>query len=222
MTHRPQTWLRPLAVVVLVLIAASACGSSSSPQSATAAAFEAQGDSPFVGYERDPEPTVGSVALPAANRDTDSFAFKAEADKLLMVSFGYSSCPDVCPTTLLDARVALNGLEARAADVDYAFVSIDPTRDNAEVLSNYVEAFLEDGIALRTDDPDALAVAADAFGVFYTIEEVEGGGEPEVAHTASIFLVDDTGSIVLTWPFGTAAVDITSDLNLFLDRVQQT
>jgi len=176
-------------------------------------------DSIFAGYEITPEPNVGDITLPAANRDTDAFAFKAQPGKLLMVNFGFASCPDICPTTLADTRLAFNQLGARSDDVDFAFVSIDPDRDSAEVLTNYVEAFLDNGIALRTDDADQLAVAADAFNVIYDIRENDQG-ELEVGHTPNIYLIDDTGKIILTWLFGVLTDDLVSDLSIMLDRQQ--
>lgn len=201
---------RLLAALAVVGVLLTACGGSDPVEEVTLA-----------GYERTPEPTVGSISLPAVNRTTEDFSFIAEPGKLLMVNFGYSSCPDICPTTLADTRIAFNQLGARSSDVDFAFVSIDPERDTAEVLTNYVEAFLADGIAVRTDDQEALLIAADAFGVTYFVGENESG-DLEVAHTPNIFLVDDSGSIILTWPFGVPAADIVSDLTILLDRQQQT
>jgi len=202
--------LRALCVVIVALVFVSACGGSDAPEEVTLA-----------GYERTPEPTVGSITLPAANLDNAEFTFKADPDHLLMVNFGYSSCPDICPTTLADTRIAFKQLGERANEVDFAFVSIDPDRDTAEVLSSYVEAFLTDGIAIRTDDADKLAIAADAFGATYFVGENEEG-ELEVAHSANTYLVDDNGSIILTWAFGVPAADIASDLTVLLDRQQQT
>ena len=184
-----------------------------------ATACSGGGSEEFVlaGYERVPEPTVGTVSLPQVNHDGGDFTFRADPGKLLMVNFGYSNCPDICPTTLADTRIAFNQLGERANEVDFAFVSIDPERDTEEVLSNYVEAFLADGIAVRTADQDELAIAADAFGVFYDIRENDAG-DLEVAHTPNVFLVDESGSIVLTWPFGVPAADIVNDLTILLDR----
>ena len=197
-----------IAITLVAVVFVSACGSDSEEVT-------------LAGYERTPEPDVGSITLPAANLDTDEFTFKAEPDHLLMVNFGYSSCPDICPTTLADTRIAFNQLGDRADEVDFAFVSIDPDRDTAEVLTIYVEAFLTNGIAIRTDDADELAIAADAFGVTYFVGENEDG-DLEVAHTPNTFLVDDSGSIILTWSFGVPAADIASDLTILLDRQQQT
>ncbi|KAG1648659.1 putative copper-binding protein [Nymphon striatum] len=169
------------------------------------AACGGEEEAELAGYEREPEPTVGSITLPTATGD--DFAFKAQPDDLLLVTFGYTGCPDICPTTLADARLAFSELGDRANDVDLAWVSIDPERDTPVVASSYVKAFVTDGIALRTDDADELAIAADAFGVTYFVGENDEG-ELEVAHTPNVFVVDDTGSIVLTWPFGVPSADM--------------
>ena len=191
-------------MMMALLLVAAACGGG-------------EEEAELAGYERTPEPAVGEVTLPQVNGDGGDFTFRADPGELLMVNFGYSSCPDICPTTLADTRIAFNELGDKAGDVDFAFVSIDPERDTPEVLTNYVEAFLADGIAVRTDDNDALAIAADAFGVTYFVGENDEG-DLEVAHTPHIFLIDDTGSLILTWPFGVPAADIASDLTILLDR----
>jgi len=203
--------LRSLAAVLIAVAFLTACGSGNDSASAN-------DDGPVLaGYERVPEPTVGSIALPAANRNNDAFAFQAEPGELLMVAFGFTHCPDVCPTTLADTRLAFNQLGDRAEDVDLAWVTVDPERDSDEITTDYVEAFVADGIALRTDDATQLAIAADAFGISYFINENDAG-ETEVAHTPNVSVVDDTGSIVLTWPFGVPSADMASDLNILLDR----
>ena len=202
--------LQLLTLVATLVLFAAACGGSDDG---------ANNESALAGYERTPAPEVGSITLPAANRTPADFTFQADPDELLMVTFGYSSCPDICPTTLADSRLALSQLGDRAAAVALAFVSIDPERDTDDVLTNYVEAFIDDGIAVRTDDADALALAADAFGVTYFVGENDAG-DLEVAHTPHVFLVDDQGSMILTWPFGTTADDMASDLDLLLDRQQ--
>ena len=207
---------RSLALVFAVALVLTACGGSGADGVSEGAGTEAE--SPVLaGYEREPEPSVGLITLPAANRDTDAFAFKAEPGHLMMVTFGYTSCPDICPTTLADMRIAFNQLGDRGDNVDVAWVSIDPERDTADVVASYVEAFVSKGVALRTDDAEELIIAADAFGVTYIVQENDAG-DLEVAHTPNVFVVDDAGSIVLTWPFGVPPSDIVSDLNILLDR----
>lgn len=173
----------------------------------------------LAGYELEPDPAVGEFSLPAVNRGGDDFEFRANSDEILMVYFAFTNCPDFCPTTLADTRIALNELGARASEIDVAVVTIDPDRDTDEVLTNYVETFIADAIALRTDDQVRLQETAFAFGADYRIV-TDDAGEIEVGHTTNLFAVDDTGSLVLTWPFGVTTDDIVNDLTILLDRTQ--
>lgn len=195
---------RLLIAVVSLALLATACGGGD-PEPVLA------------GYEREPDPTVGEVSLPAVNRGGDDFFFRADPGEILMVYFAFTNCPDFCPTTLADTRIALNELGPRAEDVDVAVVTIDPDRDTPDVISEYVETFISDGIALRTEDQVLLQEAAFAFGADYRII-TNDDGETEVGHTTNLFAVDDTGSLILTWPFGVTTDDIANDLGILLDR----
>jgi len=194
---------RLLVAALALLIFASACGAGA--------------ETTLAGYERNPEPAVGEFSLPAVNRDGEDFAFQADPGELLLVYFGFASCPDICPTTLADTRLAFSELGDRASSLDLAVATIDPERDSEEIISSYVEAFIPSGVALRTDDQVALFEAAAAFGVFYEIA-TNDDGEIEVGHTPNLFVVDDAGALVLTWPFGVTTDDMVSDLTILLDR----
>lgn len=171
----------------------------------------------LAGYVRDPAPVVGEISLPSANRD-GNFSFVADPDELLLVYFGFTSCPDICPTTLADTRIALNELGADAADaIDLAFVTVDPERDTDDITTAYAETFIDGAIALRTDDQVALQTAADAFGVTYRVFDDEDG-EPVVEHSAYLFVVDDIGELVLTWPHGVTVDDMVGDLKTLAGR----
>ena len=195
---------RMSAIVLAFALVAAACGGE---------------EATLAGYELEPDPAVGEFSLPAINRGGDDFEFRADSDEILMVYFAFTNCPDFCPTTLADTRIALNELGARADEVDVAVVTIDPDRDTDEVLTNYVETFIADAVALRTEDQGLLRETAFAFGADYRII-TDDAGEIEVGHTTNLFAVDDTGSLVLTWPFGVTTDDIVNDLTILLDRTQ--
>jgi protein SCO1/2 len=143
------------------------------------------------------------------------FEFRAAEGDVLLVYFGYTSCPDVCPTTMADIARARKALGERGDRVELAMVTIDPDRDTDEVIQGYVEGFVGDGVGLRTGDPAQLQAAADLFGVFFEVTTADDG-DVEVLHTGSLFGVDDEGRLVASWPFGTPASDLTSDLELLL------
>lgn len=203
--HRPRS--RPVRTVaaavtsVLAMITLAACG----------------GDPPreLAGFVREPGPTVDQVALPDLSRGGDEFAMRADPGELLVVYFGFTNCPDVCPTTLADLRAALRQMDpADAARVQFAMVTVDPDRDSP-VLVDYAQTFVDDARALATDDPALLRAAADPFGVSYAIE-TDDDGNIEVGHTSQMFVVDDRGELALTWQFGIPAADIAADLEQLL------
>ncbi len=169
----------------------------------------------YAGYERTPLPAVGEHVLPDA--EGGEFALAASDEHVLLVYFGYTSCPDVCPTTLSDVRTALSDID-EPERVELAMVTVDPERDTNEVIAGYVQSFVPGAHGLRTEDDTVLRSAANDFGADYDVGLADDG-EPEVAHTGSLYAVDSSGNLLLTWPFGTTSDDIASDLENLLDRV---
>jgi protein SCO1/2 len=168
------------------------------------------------GQQLTPPTEVGSLSLPEAGSG-EPFSFSASSDHLLLTYFGYTSCPDVCPTTLAGVKAALRDLGTDAERIELAMVTIDPARDTPERLPGYVESFVADGVGLRTDDDATLRAVADTFGASYEVTPADDGGEPEVSHSGALYVVDDTGRVVLVWPFGVSSDDIASDLEILLE-----
>lgn len=176
------------------------------------------GDPPreLAGFVREPAPVVDEVALPDLSRDGDDFAMRAEPGELLVVYFGFTNCPDICPTTLADLRSALRRIEPDEADrVQLALVTVDPDRD-IPVLVDYAQTFVEGAHALATTDDALLRAAAAPFGVSYAVE-IDDDGRVEVGHSSQMFVVDDAGTLVLTWQWGITADDIAADLSQLLE-----
>ena len=171
----------------------------------------------LAGFVREPAPTVDQVALPDLSRDGAETPLRAEPGELLVVYFGFTNCPDVCPMTLHDLRTALNRMDPDdAARIELAMVTVDPDRD-IPVLVDYAQSFVPDARAFATTDAAVLRAAADPFGVTYAIE-VDDDGRIEVGHTSQLFVVDDTGTLVLTWQFGVPADDLRADLEQLLEE----
>lgn len=170
------------------------------------------------GFVRDPLPSVADVTLPDASAGDSPFQMVAPADELLLVYFGYTACPDVCPTTLADMKRVWAALGDDAAKVTFAMETIDIDRDTDEVITGYVQSFLPEAHALRARDDDTLRAAADAFGADYSVD-VDEEGHYEVQHTAHVYAVDDQGLIQVTWAFGTDPDTIVKDIRLLLENV---
>ena len=194
-------WLA-LALLLVLGLVVSACGS----------------DAAYVpaGIVRTPAPDVSDVVLPDITNGVD-MSFVAAPGGVLIVYWGYTACPDVCPTTLAEVRKALRDIGDQAQLVDVAMVTVDPDRDTVEVLPVYMQAFVADGIAVRTDDDEVLAAAAEPFGVQYSVT-VQDDGWVDVVHTGFLYAIDDRGMIRLTWPFGIESEDIAADLWALLDE----
>lgn len=168
------------------------------------------------GFVRDPLPDVSTASLPDVSSGGGAFTMRAPQDEILLLYFGYTSCPDVCPTTLADLRSALRELGDTATKVNVAMATIDPERDTDEVITGYVQSFIPEAHALRTTDPDELRVAADYFGADYGVS-VDKEGKYEVFHTANLYAIDDGGRLQVTWPFGTEPESIAADLEILLE-----
>lgn len=187
----------------------------------TAGACGDDGPDELAGAVRTPALDVADVSLPSAGDGAgeEPLAMQAPPDELYLVYFGYTSCPDVCPTTMSDISVALGDLPDDLADrVTVAMATVDPERDTGEVVAGYLDHFFDRSVALRTTDPDALARATDAFGVQWEVEEHAPGETYDVAHSAVTYVVDDTGTVVVEWPFGFDSEAMTSDLRILLEE----
>lgn len=171
----------------------------------------------YAGFARTPAPEVGGISLPDATAKGAPFAVRAPAAKgLLLVYFGYTMCPDVCPTTLSDLGVAVRSLSREEqARIAVAFVTVDPGRDTQPVMARYIRSFFRDGHGLRTADPRALAAAAKAFGAAYKVTTAKGGAV-DVIHSAFTYAVDHRGRLRLQWSFGTTKRAFAADLRTLL------
>lgn len=216
----------PLVRLLAVLLAATwvvvACGGDSESGSGADGAGDESADvQTYSGYVVDPPNEAGDITVPRAD-GTGEFAMKAPEGGLDLVYFGYTFCPDVCPTTMADVRKVLAALPAEEAErIQVAMVTVDPARDTPEVLTGYVQNFVDDGVALRTDDDATLRAAADAFGADYEVR-TNDEGEIEVSHTGELYAVDQTGTVVMQWPFGTSYEAITRDIRSLLAEAGST
>ena len=160
---------------------------------------------------------VGGLTLPEVHpgRSDEPFHFRAAAGHVLYVYFGYTSCPDVCPTTFTDLGHALRDLGSAARRVDVAFVTVDPQRDVAQVLEPYLGSFVHGGHPLRPRTQQELATVERAFGASSTVTR-HPDGRVDVSHSAASYVVDDRGRIIDQWAFGTTPAAMTSDLRILL------
>lgn len=117
--------------------------------------------------------------------------------KVQLVFFGFTRCPDVCPTALSTIASLLDQLGQDAAKIQPIFISIDPERDTPDLLAGYVDAFHPSLVGL-TGTPEQIDEAAGKFGVYYKKVLGAAEGEYSMDHTATIFILDGTGAFLST------------------------
>ena len=134
--------------------------------------------------------------------------------KVVMVFFGFTHCPDACPTTLAEMAQVVKELGPDAGRVQVLFVTVDPERDTAQVLQQYVPSFNPAFLGLY-GDLDATARAAKEFKVFYQKQPVKDGSY-SVDHGAGTFILDRAGRLRLYAQYGAGATAMLHDIRLLL------
>lgn len=136
--------------------------------------------------------------------------------KLVVLFFGYTHCPDVCPTTLSDMAQAIGLMPAEeAAKVQVLFASVDPQRDTPEILKAYVPYFHLDFLGLY-GSPEQVARAAGEFRIVYRKQSVAGASDYLIDHSAGSYVLDQQGRLRLYLPFALPPADIAHDLSMLL------
>ena len=143
---------------------------------------------------RQPQPVAGSFGVAEfdlVDQNGDPVDETVFAGHPSVLFFGFTHCPEVCPTTMAEMSAWFEALGEEGADLRAYFVSIDPERDTPAVLGDYV-SWVSDRITGITGDPQQIAAIAKGWGVFY--EKVPlNGGDYTMDHTASVFLLDRNG-----------------------------
>lgn len=135
--------------------------------------------------------------------------------KAVVIFFGYTQCPDVCPTTMMEMANVMKNLGKDAERVQVLFVTVDPERDTQELLAAYVPNFDTRFLALRGDTAQTAKVAQE----FKVVYQKSAGKSPDsytMDHTAASYIFDPQGRVRLFVQYGKKADEITNDLRLLL------
>lgn len=134
----------------------------------------------------------------------------------MLVFFGFTHCPDICPAELQIMSAALDGLGNKADRVVPVFITVDPERDTPELMAAYVENFGPNFVGL-TGSPDAIAKAAKAYRVTYQKFHEEGSsGTYSIDHSALVYLMGPDGNFVTHFPYGTSPEKMAETLRRYL------
>lgn len=140
--------------------------------------------------------------------------------KVVAVFFGYTHCPDFCPTTMAELGQVKQLLGPDGSRLQAVFITVDPERDTAENLKNYVTAFDPSFVALRPDTQEQLAAMAKDFKVYYKRVEGKSPGSYTMDHSAGMYLYDPQGRLRLYTRYGTEPEVLASDIRLLLKQTR--
>jgi len=161
----------------------------------------------------EPYPLAPDFELTRPNGET--FRLSDQRGKVVLLFFGYTACPDVCPTTMAEMNLALLKIPEKASRVQVVFVSVDPERDTPQAAQEYVGRFNQNFIGLSGPQAVLEGVWKD-YGVFREEVESDSAAGVIINHTARVTLIDQQGNMRLSYGFGTPIDDIVHDLNLIL------
>lgn len=176
---------------------------------------------PLVALAADNNDTsVPSIVPRYLLQDAKGRAVTAEdfAGRFQLITFGYTFCPDVCPTTLASMAEILGGLGHRAERLQVIFISIDPERDTPQVLKTYT-AFFDDRILGLTASPALVRAATERFRVRYEKVSEPGAmtGHYAMDHSTGMFLLGPDGAFMRKFPHGMPATEATKIIADFMD-----
>jgi protein SCO1/2 len=151
---------------------------------------------------------VGSDGKPVTDRD-----FRG---RYMLIFFGFTHCPDICPAELQVIAQALDQLGDKAKTVVPVFITLDPERDTPEAMANYVKSVGGNFVGL-TGSPEAIAAAAKAYRVSYSkVENKDSPGDYSVDHSALVYLMDPEGRYMTHFSYGLSADQMAEKLGKLL------
>jgi protein SCO1/2 len=170
----------------------------------------------FAGRELIPPLPAPDFTLKATNGP--DFRLSQLRGKVVLISFGYTFCPDVCPTTLVELSQVRARLGDAAKRVQVAFITLDPERDTLERLRIYTAAF-DPGFIGLTGSDEQVAQVRDMYGVTAEKQVVSGTAASYlIAHSAHTYVVDREGRLRLLFPFGLSVEEMADDIVQLLRR----
>jgi protein SCO1/2 len=170
----------------------------------------------FRGTELNPPQPIANFTL--TDQHGQPFTLSEQRGQVILRYFGYTLCPDVCPTTLGVWKQVRAGLDDDTQRVRFAFVTVDPERDTAERMQQYMRVFSPDFMGLSGTTAELESVYQ-SFGVFYEKEAAPDSAMGYlVTHTSSTFVVDTAGNWRLKYSYGTPAEDILHDIQQLLEE----
>lgn len=137
--------------------------------------------------------------------------------KTVLIFFGYTSCPDICPATMHNLHLVLESLGSRADQVQVVFITVDPEKDTPQRIQAYT-AGIDARMLGLSGDLNTITQTAEKYGIAFQKQFTGNGSDYTVDHTAAIQLVDSKGLLRVVYPYDTSTEALTSDVRYFLSH----
>ncbi len=212
-------WLVPVILGAVLLVAIAVVFNAMQPSRASQEASNAPGlgggiPIPTSGTRIEPPRQLNNFTL--TNQDGQPMSLSDFAGKPTLLYFGYTFCPDVCPTSLADMARAQKLLGDLGTEVNFVMVSVDGERDTPEVLKRYLRNFSDTFVGL-TGPPSEIRKIAPDYGVFFQKNQVAGTSAAYlVDHSTAIYLVDPQGRLHTIYGYGIPPTVLEQDLRQML------
>lgn len=167
----------------------------------------------FHGTVINPPLPLTDFSLQTANNGT--FRLGEQKGKIVLIFFGYTNCPDVCPITLATFKQAHERLGDDAQKVRFVMITADPERDTPDKVAAYAARFNPEFVGLSGSMADLQPIWKE-LGVFVEKQDTGSAAGYLVSHTASVYVIDKNGSLLMMLPYGTSAIDMADDLTQLL------
>ncbi|MBL8049917.1 MAG: SCO family protein [Anaerolineales bacterium] len=165
----------------------------------------------------EPFPPAPEIDLKKA--DGTTFKLSEQKGKVTLLFFGYTSCPDFCPTTLAEMKQVLDALDNDAEKVQVVFVTVDPEKDTSEKMQEYVNRFNSSFIGLSGSQAELQTIWT-GYGIFRAETDTETALGKVIDHTVRLYLIDLDGNLRLSYAYGTPYQDVVADIELLLSQAK--
>lgn len=212
---------RQFGLAAATILALTACHNNSSTANNSASAPQAaavsaavQNASSLSGTDVRKDNLGGEFTL--TDGSGKPFSLSSLKGKAVILAFGFTHCPDVCPTELLTYNDVIAQLGEQGKDVAVVFVSVDPERDHPELIGKYTKQFNPNFIGLTATGDQQIALVKQQYRVVSAKTEIKSDTAYNIDHTSGAFVIDKNGEVVLFERYGLTAEQIANDLRLVL------
>lgn len=185
------------------------------PEAADSGHFKVSGEDPFDGAISI-EPPIDLPDFTLSNQDGQRFKLSELRGRHILLTFGFTNCPDICPMTLSDFQQVRDMLGDRADEAAFVFISVDGRRDSPAVLRSYFAYRQLDGIIALTGSEEMVRAIGAPLGLSFEVSGDASTGDYTVNHTAGSFLLDARGRWIMRFQFGLPPDQIAAELRALL------